>query len=69
MAGKATRDTLFLSSFPVDALPMAMIAAAATSVAAVALFSSGAHQADAGPASCRSRSAWARCWLLVEGGA
>ncbi len=40
VAGKATRDTLFLSSFPVDALPMAMIAAAATSVAAVALFSS-----------------------------
>jgi AAA family ATP:ADP antiporter len=40
VAGRATRDALFLSSFPVSALPLAMIAAALASALAVLGFSS-----------------------------
>src|SRR6185295_15104520 len=39
VAGKATRDALFLSSFPVSLVPAAMIAAAVASVFAVLGFS------------------------------
>src|SRR5262245_57149803 len=38
VAGKATRDTLFLSAFPVSALPLAMIVSAVASVVAVTYF-------------------------------
>ena len=40
VAGRATRDALFLSSFPVSALPLAMIGAAVASALAVLGFSS-----------------------------
>jgi ATP/ADP translocase len=39
VAGKATRDALFLSSFPASALPVVMIASAIVSVLAVLAFS------------------------------
>jgi AAA family ATP:ADP antiporter len=39
VAGRATRDTLFLSTFPVSSLPYVMIAAAVVSAAAVLAFS------------------------------
>src|SRR5690349_3949602 len=39
VAGKATRDALFLSSFPVSLVPAAMIASAVASVFAVLGFS------------------------------
>ncbi len=41
VAGKATRDALFLSSFPASDLPKVMIAAAVVSIGAVALMSRG----------------------------
>src|SRR5258708_9030045 len=40
VAGRATRDALFLSSFPVPALPLAMIGSAVASALAVLGFSS-----------------------------
>jgi hypothetical protein len=39
VAGKATRDALFLSNFPVASLPLAMIASSVTSALAVLAFS------------------------------
>jgi hypothetical protein len=39
VAGRATRDALFLSSFPVSALPLAMIGSAVASALAVLGFS------------------------------
>lgn len=41
VAGKATRDALFLSSFRVETLPFAITASAAVSIVAVAVFARG----------------------------